>query len=61
MVRWRETINLLYKNEVRNFIEIGTGKVLSSLVKRTFKDVSVSNIETYDDVLLYLDERGKHV
>ena len=61
MVRWRETINLLYKNKVRNFIEIGTGKVLSSLVKRTFKDVSVSNIETYDDVLLYLDERGKHV
>ena len=61
MVRWRETINLLYKNEVRNFVEIGTGKVLSSLVKRTFKDVSVSNIETYDDVLLYLDERGKYV
>ena len=33
-VRWRESIEFMINNEVKEFIEIGPGKVLSGLVKR---------------------------
>ena len=35
---------------VTRFIEIGTGKVLSGLVKRTVKDVEIISVETADDI-----------
>ena len=45
-VRWREIIDDMYRRGVRNFIEIGAGKILGSLVKRTYKDARV--IDTSD-------------
>ena len=35
---------------VERFIELGTGKVLSGLVKRTLKDVEIISIETSEDI-----------
>ena len=49
-VRWREgTINMINKG-VKKFIEIGPGKVLSGLVKRTNKEVEVSSINSENEI-----------
>ena len=49
-VRWREgTINMINKG-VEKFIEIGPGKVLSGLVKRTNKEVEVSSINSENEI-----------
>ena len=49
-VRWRESLDYMQQNGVTRFIELGTGKVLSGLVKRTLKDVEIISIETADDI-----------
>lgn len=54
-VRWRETLTYLADNGVTRFVEIGTGKVLSGLVKRTVKDVDIFNLETMEDIENYLN------
>ena len=36
-VKWRESIIKMSDNNVKNFIEIGPGKALSGMVKRTIK------------------------
>ena len=53
-VRWRESIETLVAMGVEHFIEIGTGKALSGMVKRINRDVSISNIETADDINAFL-------
>ena len=49
-VRWRESVNYMIQNGVNEFIEIGPGKVLTSLVKKIDKNVSIININSTDDV-----------
>jgi [acyl-carrier-protein] S-malonyltransferase len=44
-VRWRETLMMLGQSEITHFIELGTGKVLSGLAKRTLDDVSIANLD----------------
>jgi [acyl-carrier-protein] S-malonyltransferase len=51
-VRWRESILLMINKGVSQFIEIGPGKVLSSLVKRIDRTVKVSAINTEEDIKL---------
>ena len=51
-VRWRESVVLMINKGVNQFIEIGPGKVLSSLVKRIDKNVKVSAINTEEDIKL---------
>ena len=52
-VRWRESLEYMQQNGVTRFIELGTGKVLSGLVKRTLKDVEIISIETADDIVAH--------
>ena len=40
----------MIKNGVRNFIEIGPGKVLSGLVKRIDKTINVKTINKLEDL-----------
>jgi len=40
-VRWRETLLSLHDRGVERFVEVGPGKVLSGLAKRTLKDVEL--------------------
>ena len=49
-VRWRESVNYMIKKGVTNFLEIGPGKVLSTLVKKINKDVEISNINSVEDI-----------
>ena len=49
-VRWRESVNYMIKKGVKNFIEIGPGKVLSGLVKKINRNVEISNINTIEDI-----------
>jgi len=51
-VRWRESVLLMINKGVSQFIEIGPGKVLSSLIKRIDKSVKVSAINTEEDIKL---------
>ena len=51
-VRWRESVLLMIDNGINQFIEIGPGKVLSSLIKRIDKTVKVSAINTEEDIKL---------
>lgn len=49
-VRWVETIENMVKDGVTDFIETGSGKVLSGLVKRINREVSISQCGTVDDL-----------
>lgn len=40
-VRWRETMLALHERGVERFIEVGPGRVLTGLVKRTLRDVEL--------------------
>jgi malonyl CoA-acyl carrier protein transacylase len=40
-VRWRETILAMHDLGARRFIEVGPGRVLTGLVKRTLRDVEL--------------------
>ena len=49
-VRWRESLINMAEQGVTRFVELGTGKVLTGLVKRTLPDVEAFNIDTADDM-----------
>jgi len=55
-VRWRETLLAASKAGVSRFVEIGTGKVLSGLVKRTLDEATMVNLDGADDLDLVLAE-----
>jgi [acyl-carrier-protein] S-malonyltransferase len=44
-VRWAETIRLLAEQQVRLFIEIGPGRVLSGLIRQVDKGLKLANVE----------------
>jgi len=49
-VRWDETIRQMLDLQVDHFIEIGPGKVLAGLMKRSAKGARVDNIQDSDDL-----------
>ena len=49
-VRWRESVNYMIKQGVTDFLEIGPGKVLSSLVKKINRDIKISNVNSIKDI-----------
>ena len=49
-VRWRESVVNMINNGVKNFIEIGPGKVLSGLIKRIDRQVNVKSINSEEDI-----------
>ena len=53
-VRWRETMSFFNQAEVTDFVELGTGKVLSGLAKRAAPDANIYTLDTLSDILSYL-------
>jgi [acyl-carrier-protein] S-malonyltransferase len=49
-VKWRESIIKMQETGVKNFIEIGPGKILNGMVKRTLKDVNCFSINSITDI-----------
>jgi [acyl-carrier-protein] S-malonyltransferase len=44
-VRWLESVELLIKEGVDTFVEVGPGKVLTGLMRQISKDVRCFNVE----------------
>jgi [acyl-carrier-protein] S-malonyltransferase len=44
-VLWEQTVKNMYRDGIRDFVEIGPGKVLQGLITRTVNDVATSGIE----------------
>jgi [acyl-carrier-protein] S-malonyltransferase len=55
-VQWVKTLQTLAASGASSYVEIGPGKVLSGLVKRTFKDVSIHAIDDANSLNKFLDE-----
>ena len=49
-VRWTDTIRAMAEGGVDAFVEVGPGKTLSGLVKRTLEGVCVYNVETAEEL-----------
>ena len=58
-VKWRETIINISNEGVSNFVEIGPGKVLTGMVKRTVKNVNCFSINSIDDIKNLKNEFNK--
>ncbi len=53
-VRWRETIAGLGARGITSLVEIGAGKVLTTMAKRIDKELPASAIETPQDIEIFL-------
>tara|TARA_B100000579_G_scaffold333234_1_gene283654 strand:+ start:4 stop:930 length:927 start_codon:yes stop_codon:yes gene_type:complete len=49
-VRWRESVINMINKGIKQFIEIGPGKVLSGLIKRIDKNVKINTINNESDI-----------
>jgi len=49
-VRWRESVINMSQLGVKKFIEVGPGKVLSGMIKRTIKDAKCFSINSIADI-----------
>ncbi len=58
-VNWRESIINISNEKVINFVEIGPGKVLSGMVKRTIKKANCFSINSIADIKNFTNELKK--
>ena len=58
-VKWRESLNYMSNSGVKNFIEIGPGKTLTGMVKRTIKNANCFSINSITDIKNLINEFKK--
>ncbi len=58
-VQWERILRSIEKTGITHFIEVGPGKVLSGLVKRTLPESRVMNVEDVKTLSLVADENGE--
>jgi len=49
-VRWRESVINMINSDIKHFIEIGPGKVLSGLIKRINREVKIDTLNNQGDI-----------
>ena len=49
-VLWYQSVKWMHDRGVRDFVEIGPGKVLQGLLKRSFKEIRTSGIDKFSDI-----------
>ncbi len=49
-VLWYQSMQWIYNQGVRDFVEIGPGKVLQGLLKRSFKEIRTHGIDKFSDI-----------
>lgn len=57
-VQWEKTLQTIEKSGITHFVEVGPGKVLSGLVKRTLPESHAMNVEDVKTLSLVADEHG---
>lgn len=57
-VRWRESVLTLKQLGVTRLVEVGSGKVLSGLVKRIDKEIEPISLQTPEDIEKFLLQQG---
>ena len=57
-VQWEKTLHTIEKTGITHFVEVGPGKVLSGLVKRTLPERTAVNVEDIKTLSLVADEHG---
>ncbi len=57
-VQWEKTLNTIENQGIMDFIEVGPGKVLSSLVKRTLPESSTYNVDDVESLSHVTDTFG---
>ncbi len=50
MVRWRESVLCMIEDGVETLVELGTGKILSGLIRRIDRDLQVANAGTPEEI-----------
>ena len=58
-VKWRQSLNYMSNSGVKNFIEIGPGKALTGMVKRTIKNANCFSINSITDIKNLINEFKK--
>ena len=58
-VQWEKTLRTIEKTGITHFVEVGPGKVLSGLVKRTLPESRVMNVEDVETLSLAAGENGE--
>jgi len=58
-VRWRESLINMSLTGIKNYIEIGPGKTLSGMVKRTIKNANCLSINSIADIKSLINEFKK--
>ena len=49
-VRWRESVTYMVENGITDVVELGAGKVLSGIVKRSYKEINTVSVSTPADI-----------
>ena len=57
-VQWEETLHTIKNSGITHFVEVGPGKVLSGLIKRTLPESSAMNVEDLKTLSLVTDAYG---
>jgi [acyl-carrier-protein] S-malonyltransferase len=50
MVRWRESVLRMKEEGIETLVELGTGKILSGLIRRIDRDLQVANAGTPEEI-----------
>ncbi len=57
-VQWERTLQTIAESGITDFVEVGPGKVLSGLVRRTLPDSRAMNVEDVKTLSVVTDEYG---